>query len=92
MCTHNQCFRGKKKNIIIFHLKINIFPAVKYCCILHGRVCVMAVENVILMLQIFLICYRSQQRQNGPTFSSTSCFLQFLYKVELRIQMLQKCS
>ena len=26
-----------KKN----HLKINIFTAVKYCCILHGRVCVM---------------------------------------------------
>ena len=32
----------KKKNIIIFHPKINIFTAVKYCCILHGRVCVMS--------------------------------------------------
>ena len=42
MCTHNQCFRAKKKTIIIFHLKINIFTAVKYCCILHGRVCVMS--------------------------------------------------
>ena len=31
------------KNIIIFHLKINIFTAVKYCCILHGRVCLMKV-------------------------------------------------
>ena len=30
-----------KKNIRIFHLKINIFTAVKYFCILHGRVCVM---------------------------------------------------
>ena len=30
-----------KKNIIFFHLKINIFTAVKYCCILHGCVCVM---------------------------------------------------
>ena len=30
-----------KKNIIIFHVKINIFTTVKYCCILHGRVCVM---------------------------------------------------
>ena len=32
-----------KKNIIIFHLKINIFTAVKYCCtgILYGHVCVM---------------------------------------------------
>ena len=41
MCTHNQCFRAKKKNIIFFHLKINIFTAMKYCCILHGRVFVM---------------------------------------------------
>ena len=24
-------------------MKINIFTAVKYCCILHGRVCVMCV-------------------------------------------------
>ena len=29
------------KNVISFHLKINIFTAVKYCCILHGRVFVM---------------------------------------------------
>ena len=31
-----------KKNIRIFRLKINIFTAVKYCCILHGRVCIMS--------------------------------------------------
>ena len=31
----------KKKNIKKFHLKIIIFTAVKYCCILHGHVCVM---------------------------------------------------
>ena len=42
MCTHNLCFEQKKKNILIFYMKINIFTAVKYCCILHGRVCVMA--------------------------------------------------
>ena len=30
-----------KKLITIFHLKIIIFIAVKYCCILHGHVCVM---------------------------------------------------
>ena len=41
MCTHNQCLRAKEKNIIIFHLKINIFTAVKYCCILHRFVIVM---------------------------------------------------
>ena len=36
MCTHNQCFKAKKKKMII-----NIFTAVKYCCILHGCVCLM---------------------------------------------------
>ena len=41
MCTNNQCFRAKKKKYYIFYQKINIFTAVKYCCILHGRVCVM---------------------------------------------------
>ena len=30
-----------KKNNKKFHLKINIFTAVKYCCILHGHVCIM---------------------------------------------------
>ena len=41
MCIHNQCFEQKGENIIIFHLKIEIFTAVKYCCILHGCVCIM---------------------------------------------------
>ena len=47
MCTNNQCFRAKK-NKIYFYLKINIFTAVKYCCILHGRVCVIQVDPAIL--------------------------------------------
>ena len=34
----------KKKNDLKNYLKINIFTAVKYCCILHGRVCVMISE------------------------------------------------
>ena len=39
-------FRAKKEeNIIIFHLKIKFFTAVKYCCILHGRVCVMKMQG-----------------------------------------------
>ena len=32
---------SKNKKNIFFHLKIHIFTAVKYCCILHGCVCVM---------------------------------------------------
>ena len=47
-CTHNQCFEQKyKKNIIKTHLKIIIFTAVKYCCILHGRVCVMSDRSIL---------------------------------------------
>ena len=36
MCTCLQCFRAKKKNIIIFNLKINIFTTVKYCYLLYN--------------------------------------------------------
>ena len=42
LCTHNQCLSKTKKNIKKIHLKMNIFTAVKYCCILHGRVCIIA--------------------------------------------------
>ena len=38
---HNICFEQNIKIDKIFHLKIIIFTAVKYCNILHGRVCVM---------------------------------------------------
>ena len=38
-CTHNQCMSKNKKNIKKIHLKMNIYTAVKYCCILHGHVC-----------------------------------------------------
>ena len=37
-----------------FHLKIIIFTAVKYCCILHGRVCVMSI--LISLLEKF-VCH-----------------------------------
>ena len=44
-------FKSKKRFfLIIFHLKINIFTAVKYCCILHGRVCVMIVLFLLMLL------------------------------------------
>ena len=38
-----------KKNIKKYHLKMNIFTVVKYCSILHRRVCVMIImihENI----------------------------------------------
>ena len=51
MCTHNQCFRTKIRKILyFFHLKIKFFTAVKYCCILHGRVCMML---VVFFFRIF---------------------------------------
>ena len=34
-----------RKLLTFFHLKIINFTAVKYCCILHGRVCVMFSET-----------------------------------------------
>ena len=44
---------GKNKKIIKkFHMKMNIFTAVKYCCILHGRVCVMLQENENISLHL----------------------------------------
>ena len=50
MCTHNQYVRAKiRKKFTIFHLKIIIFTAVKYCSILHGRVCVML--HIHLLIQ-----------------------------------------
>ena len=37
-----KCFSILDEN----HLKINIITPVKYCCILHGRVCIM--YNIIV--------------------------------------------
>ena len=53
MCTTINVLEQKKKYIVIFHPKIKIFTAVKYCCILHGRVCVMLFEQ---QEQIFHSC------------------------------------
>ena len=46
-----------------FHLKIIIFTAVKYCCILHGRVCVMgyAIDEVFMTVSSW---------SSGPHFFS----------------------
>ena len=44
MGTHNQYYEPKYEKYKNNHLKINIFTAVKYCCILHGRVCVMETQ------------------------------------------------
>ena len=42
MSTHNLCFRAKIRTIFKKNSSENEhFTAVKYCCILHGRVCVM---------------------------------------------------
>ena len=41
MYPQSMFWSKNKKNIKNCHLKIVIFTAVKYCCILHGRVFVM---------------------------------------------------
>ena len=38
MCTHDLCFEQIYEKLLIFHLKITIFTAVKNHSILHGRV------------------------------------------------------
>ena len=50
MCTHNLCFEKNMKIIKKFQLKIVIFTAVKYCCILHGRVFVMHPKVIISLV------------------------------------------
>ena len=58
-----------KKNIIIFHLKINIYTAVKYCCI-FGR--------VFIMLKTFHLrsCFKSVfTTKRTPTECSTPLLL-----------------
>ena len=70
MCTHNQCFRAnKRKNIIIFNLKINIFTAVKYCYILHGRVWVMMIMNG----NGVLLCHSLSHKYNYVALVSDLC-------------------
>ena len=44
MYPQSMFLANDKKNIKKIHLKMNIFTAVKYCCILHGRVFVMKVS------------------------------------------------
>ena len=60
MCTHNLCFEQNKKNIKKNHPKINIFTAVKYCCILHGRVCVMQSRACVVRAHSVNMIMRTQ--------------------------------
>ena len=46
-CTHNICFEQKYENSKHNKLKIVIFTAVKYRCILHGRVFIMPFKQLI---------------------------------------------
>ena len=71
MSTHNQCFRAKKKNIIFFYLKIDIFTAVKYCYILHGRVCVM--KRGVKRCLNFKICFLFGLMPDVPLTNFQSC-------------------
>ena len=52
MCTHNQCFAQKYEKYNFS--SENIFTAVKYCCILHGRVFVMYLLRLSLLLLLLL--------------------------------------
>ena len=74
MCTTINVLSKNKKNIIFFHLKINIFAAMKYCCILHGRVCVMFKCNFKTLHTVTQTgCYKDLQR--NPV-ANTTCYLE----------------
>ena len=73
MCTHDQCLRAKKKKNIIFHLKINIFTAMKYCCILHGRVCVMC---------YLLYCSSLAKKKKGIAYESQELRMTFQEEIQ----------
>ena len=45
MYTQSMFWAKIRKNITVFHLKIIIFIAVKYCSILPGHVCVMLLHS-----------------------------------------------
>ena len=50
MCTHNQCFRAKKKNTCNYNFsfkKLHFYRRERllYIPIFHGRVCVMCVQE-----------------------------------------------
>ena len=56
-------FRSKNKIFLKKnHLNMNIFTAVKYCCILHGRVFIMLIES--------LRCYDISCSISGPIVSA----------------------
>ena len=47
--TNNLCFDQKnKKNVTFFHLKIQVFTALKNCSILHGHVIEMACKKAAI--------------------------------------------
>ena len=57
-----------KKNIKNFHLKMNICTAVKYCCILNGRVCVMTILHlkIVIFTAILISQYLAESlNRNG---------------------------
>ena len=62
MCIHNICFEQNYENDKKNQLKINIFTAVKYCSILHGRVFVMH-----LFVCLFLHPEADQYLSRGTT-------------------------
>ena len=53
-----------KKNITIFHLQIIIFTVVKYCSILHGRVCVMSFMLMKFLNKMFYTHYNNDDNDS----------------------------
>ena len=101
MCIHNPCFEKNKKNIRIFHLKINIFTAMKYCCILHGRVIVklacichqipsLSGHRIIRFFYPSALTYRLEYSLENVSFR---CILLYIrYVLHLHVFVLYACT
>ena len=76
-----------RKNFKTFHLKMNIFTAMKYCCILHGRVCVMCLQGCYSLgiLDKETRCTILLGHQTAITITRLCNILQFFTAVKLII-------
>ena len=65
------------KDIIIFHLRTNIFAAMKYCCILHGFVFVMMGLKIIYKSQTYSdsAIFQVNRDDTSVTFTSNHAIL-----------------
>ena len=74
MCTHNICFEQNMKIVKTNQLNIVVLKAVKYSCMLHGRVFVMKTYETIHQKTGSLL----QRKSLKGTISYATMYLGFI--------------